>query len=111
MRQPSIYFIGFVCAVLFLFAFLMLPHLPQIDVTVGPRDTAQRDMTLSEYKPNAGAVKAVKARAKSIDWNQYFPKICDDSPDDYPLKVIGACPYSKPMSQPLPFVDVPQSLI
>lgn len=31
-------------------------------------------------------------------------------PDDHPLKEIGACPYSKPLSKDLPMANVPMCL-
>lgn len=31
-------------------------------------------------------------------------------PDDHPLKPIGSCPYSKPLSQDLPMANVPMCM-
>ena len=41
----------------------------------------------------------------------YPPPLKEETPVDYPKKAIGACPYSRDMSKPLPLVDIPMCLI
>ena len=41
----------------------------------------------------------------------YPPPLVEDTPVDYPKKAIGACPYSREMSKPLPLADIPMCLI
>lgn len=41
----------------------------------------------------------------------YPPPLREDTPVDYPKQSIGACPYSRPMSKPLPLTDIPMCLM
>lgn len=41
----------------------------------------------------------------------YPPPLMEDTPIDYPKKAIGACPYSREMSKPLPLTDIPICLM
>jgi hypothetical protein len=92
--------------IIFLLFFFLLFHtyMPQIQVSLSEHEVSEhrRDQNLMVQENGSNPSKT-----SEIDWNQYFPKICDDSPQDYPRKVIGSCPYSKPDSKPIPFSDVP----
>ena len=59
----------------------------------------------------AAAAAAERAAALSMLNTQFgATQAMSDVPEDYPRKKIGACPYSRPMSAPLPMSNIPMCM-
>lgn len=59
----------------------------------------------------AAAAAAERAAAQRMLDTQFgATQAMPEIPDDYPRKKVGACPYSRPMSAPLPVGDVPMCM-
>jgi len=69
--------------------------------------------TTAEAEAARVAAAAAAERAASLNMlNTQFgaTQAMQDVPDDYPRKKIGACPYSRPLSAPLPMSNIPMCM-
>jgi len=89
-----------VLAVLFLL-FVVIPNLINTPITLFSKSYApvvtQTTNTTSEQQTN-----------HMLD--AYFQPASVHVPEDFPTKLIGDCPYSKPQSKPLPLTDIPMCI-
>jgi hypothetical protein len=65
------------------------------------------------YKPVAvkPSQHQLEAEASKRMLESHYEEAKDVIPEDFPRKVVGDCPYSKPMSTDLPLTDMPMSLL
>jgi hypothetical protein len=92
--------------------FVVLPNMHEkrsATVHVVPR--VQAPIVTPEAAQAAAAVEKEKCMDREMLKSFYPPPLKENTPIDYPRKAIGACPYSKPQSRPLPPVDIPMYLI
>jgi len=75
--------------------------------------SAANGATTAEAEAARVAAAAAAERAASLSMlntqfgaTQAIPSV----PEDYPRKKIGACPYSRPMSAPLPMSNIPMCM-
>jgi hypothetical protein len=92
-----------VLAVVF-FLFVILPNILRTPIQANAQAYHPRLMDPQEQQRTAED-KEREASRQMLDG--YYEPARESVPEDYPVKFISDCPYSKPPSTDLPIVDVP----
>lgn len=94
------------------FLFVVLPSLlsPNV-VSVYPRQYAQPKHHIQGQQYDHTETSCEKtARESKAMLDTYYRDAPPNVPEDYPRKMIGACPYSKPPATDLPVVNTPMCI-
>jgi len=109
--------VGIIAAALLIFVviprFFASPATAKPISADGAAGVAANGATTAEAEAARVASAAAAERAASLSMlntqfgaTQAIPSV----PEDYPRKKIGACPYSRPMSAPLPMSNIPMCM-
>lgn len=93
------------------FIFVVFPSIISPNtVSVHPRPYGSRS-TKEPQQPEYVETKCEKAARQSKEMlNTYYQDASPVVPEDYPRKIVGACPFSKPPSTDLPMVNTPMCI-
>jgi len=103
-----------------LFIFVVIPKIMDSPLIASPAmrpgtaagaSASSKAATPEEAEAEAKRAALEQERIMSAQMlNTHFAETTarDDVPEDHPRKKVGACPYSKPLSSPLPLRDMPR---
>lgn len=120
MPKVSPLTVSIVAIVAALFIFVVIPKIMDSTLIASPtRESGNKvvvsptgkALTPEEVEAEAKRVALEQERILSAQMlNTHFSDTTarDEIPEDYPRKKVGACPYSKPLSSPLPLRNMPR---
>lgn len=92
------------------FLFVILPSLVTPSaISAHPRQYTPQSSVV-QPRPDPISALRVEAQKSRQMLDQYYPAARDSVPEDYPLRPVGSCPYSKPPSTDLPLIDTPMCI-